>query len=305
MTAYRHAPLLAAVALGICGAAAETPPPAQMPAATQSRLSVQTAPLVAATHAPSISGYARVIDAGPLALLDADLSAALAAAAASQAEAARTTTLHAEDQMVAAKVSEAAVATARADLAKVRLLRTRLGLEWGPALTAMGDGGRARLIRDLADGAAVLLRIDAATPSASTGVVTLDLGPNSTAAARILGPSRTADPRLQSAGQLAIVTGPQARLLGVGLALPVQIPAGGSVTGVIVPDSAVLRAEGRSWVYVKTRTDAFERRALDQPVATPDGLFVASNSQAGGVKAGDVVATRGASALYAAEQAGG
>jgi hypothetical protein len=300
MTAYRHAPLLAAIALGLCGAAAEAPPPAQMPAATQNRLSVQTAPLAAATHAPTISGYARVIDAGPLALLDSDLSAALAAAAASQAEAARVTALHAEDQMVAARVSEAAVATARADQARLRLLRTRLGLEWGPALTAIGDGGRARLIQDLASGNAVLLRIDAAIPSANTGGVTLDLGPNGTARARILGPSRTADPRLQSAGQLAIVTGPQARLLGVGLALPVQIPAGDGVTGVVVPDSAVLRAEGQSWVYVKTGAGGFERQVLDQPVATPDGLFVAS-----GVKAGDIVATRGASALYAAEQAGG
>jgi len=300
MNARRHAPLLAAIALGLCGAAAEAPPPAQMPAATQHRLSVQTAPLAAATHTPSVSGYARVIDAGPLALLDSDLSAALAAAAASQADAARATALHAEDQMVAAKVSEAAVATARADQAKIRLLRTRLGLEWGPALTAMGDSGRARLIRDLAAGSAVLLRIDAATPAANSGGVTLDLGPNGTTRARILGPSRTADPRLQSAGQLAIVTGPQARLLGVGLALPVQIPAGGGVTGVIVPDAAILRAEGQSWVYVKTGAETFERRVLDQPVATPDGLFVTS-----GVKAGDIVATRGASALYAAEQAGG
>ncbi|CAN5372136.1 hypothetical protein BH10PSE2_BH10PSE2_04310 [soil metagenome] len=289
--------LLVAVGLGLVGAA-EAPPPAAMTTPAQARLSVQTARLVASTYAPSVAGYARVIDAVPLATLESDLSAALATAAASQAEASRARTLNGEDQMVATKVAEAAVATARADQAKVRLFRQRLGLEWGPGIAALSDSQRAGLVQALATGNAVLLRIDAATPSAGLGSVTLDLGPLGTAQARILGPARTADPRLQSSGRLALVTGPRAQSLGVGLVLPVHLPAGASSSGVIAPDSAVLRAEGSSWVYIRTGAETFARRQLVQPAPVEGGLFVVS-----GLTAGDVVAIHGASALYAAEQA--
>lgn len=300
MITRRHAPLLlAAVGLGLCGAAAETPPVASLPAAAQTRLAVQTATLTAVSHAPEIPGYARVIDAGPLAQLDADLSAALASASASQAEASRTRVLAAEDQIVAAKVAEAAAAAAHADQIKVRLLRTRLGLEWGPGLTALGDAGRAGLIQSLARGDAVLLRIDSTTPATNSGAISLDLG-GGVAEARILGPARTADARLQSSGRLALVTGPLAKTMGVGMAIPIRMPAGPGATGVIAPASAILRAEGQSWVYVRSGPEAFERRLLVSPVATSDGLFVAS-----GLQPGEVVVTRGASALYAAEQAGG
>jgi hypothetical protein len=301
MTSHRTSSMiLIAAGCLLAGAAAEAPPTAKMPAAAQQRIAMRTAPLAAATYAPSIAGYARVIDAVPLATLDSDLSAAIAAAAASQAEATRARTLNAEEQMVATKAAEAAVATARADQARLRLLRTRLGLEWGPGVANLSDGQRAGLIRALASGSAALLRIDASTPTAGGGSVPIDLGPLGVARARILGPARSADARLQSAGRLALVSGAQAQALSVGLVVPVQLPAGASRTGVIAPNAAVLRAEGSSWVYVKTGADTYERRELVQPAPVDGGLFVAS-----GLSAGQVVVISGASALYAAEQAGG
>jgi len=269
--------LLAAVALGLAGATSSAPAPAAMTAPTQRNLSVQTTTLASASYAPTINGYARVIDAVPLATLDSDLAAALAAAAASQAEAVRARALNAEDQMVATKVAE-----------------------WGPAVARLSDGQRGRLVQALASGGAALVRIDAATPVSGGGLVVLDLGPAGIAQARILGPARTADPRLQSAGRLALVSGSRAQYLSTGLAVPVRIPAGATLTGVIAPDSAVLRAEGQSWVFVRTGPERFERRVLVQPVPMQGGLFVSS-----GLRTGEVVATRGASALYAAEQAGG
>ena len=284
----------------LAGAAAEAPPSATMAAPTQQRLAVRTAPLAAAQYAPTIAGYARVVDAAPLAVLDSDLSVAVATAAASPAEADRARTLNAEDQMVATKAAEAAVATARADQSRLRLLRTRLGLEWGPGIAGLSDGQRTALIRALASGNAALLRIDASTPTAGGGFVPIDLGPLGVARARILGPARSADARLQSAGRLALVSGAQAQALSVGLVVPVQLSAGAGQTGVIAPDAAVLRAEGSSWVYVKTGPDSYERRELLHPAPVDGGLFVAS-----GLTAGQVVVTSGASALYAAEQAGG
>ncbi|CAN5310028.1 hypothetical protein BH10PSE2_BH10PSE2_20100 [soil metagenome] len=288
--------VLLAIGLGLAGAAAE-PPPAKMTVPVQARLSIRTGVLTASTYAPRVAGYARVIDAVPLATLDSDLSAAIATAAASQAEAARARALNGEDQMVATRVAEAAVATARADQARLRLLRTRVGLEWGRAIAGLSDGQRTGLVQALASGNAALLRIDAATPSLDGGTVAVDLGPLGIAQARILGPARTADVRLQSSGRLAVVTGRLAQALSVGLVVPVQLAAGATASGVIVPDSAILRAEGGSWVFARTGTEGFTRRELVRPVPVDGGLFVSS-----GLEPGLVVALQGASALYAAEQ---
>lgn len=299
----RYAPILilsAALLIGAGPAAPVTPPPAAMMSGDlQSRLAIQTAPLAAMTYAPAVSGYARVIDAVPLATLESDLVAALAVAAASRAEADRAGTLSTEDQIVSAKVAEAARAQAVADQTRVTLLRNRLGLEWGAAFAALNEGARRNLVSALARGDAALVRIDGATTPLS-GTVTLDLGPNGLSTARVLGAARTADSRLQSSGSLALVTGVAARRLSSGLVVPVRLPFGAGVSGVFVPGSAVLRAEGESWAYIRTAPGRFERRSLGQATAVDNGLFVTS-----GVQVGETVATRGASALYTAERAGG
>ena len=299
-----HAAPIAALAVVLfLGTAPAAPAPVAAPKAgltsvQQAKLAVRTAPLEAMSWAPGATGYARVIDPVPLATLEAELTAALAAAGASRAEASRARILASEDQLVAAKAAEAAAAQATADQSRVTLLRTRLGLEWGPALAALGDGQRRALVASLARGDAALLRIDGPNTPLS-GTVTLDLGPNGLVPARVLGAARTADVRLQSSGSLALASGSQARRLATGLVVPVRLPAGAGSAGVFVPDSAVLRAEGESWVYVQTAPDAFERRALGAVAAVDQGLFAGS-----GVRPGEIVATRGASALYAAELAG-
>ncbi|MGQ7396580.1 hypothetical protein ACTGYH_12840, partial [Streptococcus suis] len=58
-------------------------------AAFAKRIGLQTAPLSATTMASVARGFARGIDAGPLASIEADIATARAAAQASSAEAAR------------------------------------------------------------------------------------------------------------------------------------------------------------------------------------------------------------------------
>ena len=265
-------------------------------AATQKRLGVTTAPLAVAHRTAAMTGFARALDTVPLATLDSDIATAASAAAASQTEATRTHALNAQDQTVSRKDAEAAQATARADSAKLQLLRRRLGLEWGPALA--NDARRSRIIADIAAGRAALVRIDSAQSlAAQRGSVTIDLGPEGSAHAVILGPTRTGDPRLQSTGVLALVSGAQAVHFGVGATAPASITTGSGLTGVVLPRAALLRTAGQTFVYIRKDAASFERRPVEGALSDPKGLFAPR-----GFKAGEAVAVTGASQLFAAEK---
>ena len=282
---------LATSALGAEGAVVK------IDAITQRKIGVVTAPLVIARRSDSLNGFARVLDPIPLAMLDTDIAAAAAAAAASGAEASRAQTLFAADATVSAKAAQAAQAQARADASRLKLLRLRLGLEWGPAFARMNDAARGRLVAALANGQAALLRIDVAGPLL-LGVrgADIDLPGGGTVRAVVLGPARTSDPRLQSTGLLAQVSGAAAARLGSGFTAPVRLAAGPGAPGVILPRSALLRTGGQTVVYIRKDAGSFERRAAVNPISQPDGLFVSA-----GFAPGEAVVTQGAQALYAAQ----
>jgi hypothetical protein len=297
MTVWR--PALAGVTLVLiaAGAALAEGGLLKMDAATQKRLGLVTAPLVAAQHTGGTSGFARVLDAGPLALLDADIIAARAAHEASQAEAARTRTLNAEDQTVSRRVAQAAAAQARADAARLELLRRRLGLEWGQGIARLSDNARGRLVSDLSAARAALVRIDATGGvSAASRSIGLELGPDGHALATVLGPARTSDPRLQTTGALAIVRGAAAARMGAGAVLPARIETGGSANGVTLPREALVRRDGQTLAYVRHDAGTFERRVVAGGIGGPGGIFVAS-----GFRAGEPVVIKGAAQLLAAE----
>jgi hypothetical protein len=297
MRRYLHGLALCLALAGVGPATAEPVKLLKITPATQVRLGILTAPLAAMRKSASVSGFARAVDPVPLATLDADIAAAAAALNASQAEAARTRALNAADQTVSKKVAEAASAQARSDAAKLNLLRRRLGLEWGPSIQALSDARRGRLIGDIAAGHAALVRIDASSGlSHLTGTATLDLGPAGPARAAILGPARVGDPRLQSTGLLALVSGPQALQMGSGTVAPARLTAGAEVRGVVVPRGALLRTAGQTFAYVRRDGASFERRPVMAGQPDPAGLFVAQ-----GFRAGELVVVKGAAQLFAAE----
>ncbi|HLZ76740.1 hypothetical protein [Phenylobacterium sp.] len=269
----------------------------KMDAATQARLGVTTQALQAVRRSASVSGFARVLDPGPLAQLDSDIAAAVATYEASRAEAARTRDLNAADQTVSKQAAEAAASQARQDAAKLALLRKRVGLEWSPALAALSDARRGKLVSDIAAGRASLVRIDSALGlSQMRGSAEIELSGGGRARAAILGPTRTGDPRLQSTGVLALVAGAQASQLGAGTVAPATIAAGGGGEGVMIPRAALLRTGGRTVVYVRKDATDFEQRAVPAGLSDPEGLFVTS-----GFRAGEVVVTTGAAQLFAAQ----
>jgi hypothetical protein len=273
--------------------------PVKLPAEIQRKLGLATQPLVAASRTATVTGFARVLDPGPLAQLDADIEAAAVAAQASAAEAERTRSLHADGQTVSTKALEAAEAQARTDAARLAALRRRVALEWGEGLARLSERQRAALVEDLAAGRAALLRIDTPSGQGQAGLrsVDIDMGPLGVVHATVLGPARSADPHLFSPGVIAKVAGRAAAGLSAGLAMPVKLTASQPMHGVVLPRAALVRGGGQAWAYVKTGEENFLRRPAEAALAEADGgLFVAS-----GFRPGETVVTTGAAALFAAE----
>jgi len=275
------------------------PPPVTLSAAEQARLGVQTQALTAAPAPQGLASTARVLDPGPLIQLDADLAAASASLAASRAEASRTRRLYTEDRTASARALEMAEAQAQADLQRVSGAQRRLLLEWGEGVARLPQRRRAALLNDLAHVRSELVRIElppeAPVPPAGAVVRLHGSAAATVMQAKVLGMLPVADPRLQTRGVLAELSGSQAQL-AVGQMLSAQLPAPASPAGVILPRGALLREGSQVWAYVQTGPTTFVRREVTgfQPLTA--GWFVS-----GGFAPGERVVASGAAALLGVE----
>ena len=81
-----------------------------------------------------------------------------------------------------------------------------------------------------------------------------------------------------------------------GLTLVAQLPEGRLRNGVVIPEPAVVWADGQAWAYKETGTNRFERLRVSTAEPVSGGWFVTT-----GFVAGDRVAIRGAEELYSTE----
>lgn len=245
------------------------------------------------------TAYARAIDLSPLAALAADAEAARTAVAASARQLARLTALAGQDQSAAPRDVEAARVQLAADRSRLTLACRKIGLDFGAGLARIGCDGASALVREAAAGQAALLRIDATDGALpSSGTVMLGSGGDAIPA-RILGPAASADPQLQSAGMLALVRGPAAAKLGVGRVLPVALGGGGGESGILVPRSALMRADGGQFVYRAEPQGRFTRVALSGGTPSDGGWFF----PAGPLHPGDRIVLSGPTTLLGLERA--
>src|SRR5204862_6998447 len=184
-----------------------------------------------------------------------DLAAASASLAASRAEASRTRKLYTEDRTASARALEMAEAQAQADLQRVNGAQRRLLLEWGEGVARLPARRRAALLNDLAHVRSELVRIElpAEAPVPPAGaVVRLRGSAAATMQAKVLGMLPVADPRLQTRGGVAALSGSRAQL-AVGQMLGAQLPGSASpAAGVILARGALLREGSQVWAYVQT-----------------------------------------------------
>jgi hypothetical protein len=256
-----------------------------------------------AQMAPHRVAFGRVLDPTPLAVLDSDLAAAEAAISASRAEYERTQKLLATGENMSRKAAETAEAQFRADESKLAGLHRQLLLQWGAAASASDAATRHPFVEALVRGDAALVRVDllpgdavSEQPrSAKLLVVGREQQPIETTA---ISPAADADPRTQAQGFILQVTKPPFALRP-GMALTAWLAlAEEAHSGFDIPRSAILRHDGRTWIFVQKEEDKFVRKpvALDTPLDT--GWFVA---EGGGVAAGDRLVVVGAQTLLSEE----
>jgi hypothetical protein len=268
----------------------------EIEAEAQKQAGLKIEALAATQLAPETKAYGRVLDPAPLAALMTELATDQAASSASSNELARLKTLSTSGN-ASARALQAAEATALHDQLLAESARDRLVLSWGKEIAGQNDF--PSFIQSLTTLDTVLIRVDlpagqrlSAPPTAARVV---SLAGNSTDA-QVLGAALSVDPQTQGQGFILQITTNQSRFLpGEAVTGYLKIP-GEPLSGVIVPRDAIIRTEGRGWVYVVTDEDHFTRKEIALDRSVESGWFMTS-----GVAAGDHVVTVGAQSLFSEE----
>lgn len=276
--------------------------------ATASGIEVQALPIT--NFQPQTSAYASVLDPGPLLQLRGQLrsaqlqtDAARAQAAASEREYRRLALLNGQDHTVSDKVTEAAHATRDADRAHLEAVQATLQAagdaarsRWGSVLTGWALSARASQLDALNAGQQALLSV-ALPQSGATGspppTIHINLpGTADEITAHLVSPSPLADPIIQS--PTYFYQAPRGGLR-TGMRIDALLPAGPSLTGVAIPNAAVVWYANRPWVYVQSDNTHFTRHEIAVDTPAPGGWFVAQ------WHAGERVVIKGAALLFSQE----
>ena len=266
----------------------------------QRRSGLTITPLEAAALNPEVKGYGRVLDPAPLSAQVVEIATARATLDAATKELNRLKVLHAPDQNVSTRAVEEAEAAVTRDQIALDAAQLRLITAWGKAIANQPD--LSGLVHALALLDVALVRVDvplgAALDHAPTGARIAALtAPDRPVTAELVGPAMTADPQMQAQGFLFLVKGgalPPGAAVVAWLTLP-----GEAENGVIVPRSAIVRHEGRAFIYVQSSDELFERHDVELKHPTEAGWFVRD-----GAGAGERVVVVGAQQLLSEELRG-
>jgi hypothetical protein len=261
----------------------------------QQLVGLQTATLAAGTLPPEIKAFGRVLDSAALVSLHNEVVAAQAALRASEPEYQRLKELSAQDN-ASARALDAAEAQMKHDQGALETAESQLASTTCRAVLAEP----AEFFQSLAEQKIILVRLD--LPAGETagelpvGAQLAIPGTGQPVAADFLGRAAATDPQVQGLGFIFVVTNaPPALTPGLSITGFLQL-TGEPVSGVMVPDTAVVYSEGRAWIYVQTADTTFVRRELSPDHLTAGGWFATN-----GVAPGDKIVTTGAQTLLSEE----
>lgn len=275
---------------------------------------------------PQLPGAAQLTLADRLSSIQAEVSTDTASLAASAAEYQRVKTLNAEDKNESDRALQAAEVRMRGDQARLNaarksetLLQSALhgtgkssfvlpliaerGGEVSEVLAQPGETVEAgqpifRLSRfRTLIGRLNLPLSEPAALSFKSAVISVAGNENRTMPASFVAQAPTVQSEYQSQALLFRLKSPTGALRP-GQAVEGWIPTkGGSrQPGVLIPFSAVVRYQGRNWVYLQVSNTEFERRSISLSEPANGGWFAAA-----GFKAGDRIVVVGAQTLLSEE----
>lgn len=282
-------------------------------AETQSRIGLKTAPPTPTQWQPEMKAYGQVLNPAPL--LDAlmEFGRAEMTFDSSHQELERAKQLK-KDNNISDRAFQEAEATYKQNSAAVYAIVLKIQAVWGkripdmmgPIVVPPGTERKwDKFLQNYPD-AAVLIRVD------------LPLGErmkNEAQKARIVSLAENAAPVTATCFDLLPAMDPQTQQQGIlfsadqspthrltpGEAVTAFIKMPGApVSGVVVPGGAILRHEGKAWVYVQTETNQFLRTEIPLDRLTEVGWFVSEN-----LSATNRVVVTGAQTVLSAELSGG
>lgn len=262
--------------------------PVKLEAAQQARAGIETVATTPVRFKQRQRAFATVVDIAPLIDLATRLAAQRSTLAgiearlkASDAAAQRTGSLYRQGQSLSAAQAEAAEATLKSEQAErdggrsaVKLIEAAARNEWGPVLGQAIVTGSPLFTR-LIDHDAVLVQIvtlDGAILARPPKSASIRLPRQAAIEAELISPAARIDPRIQGTALLYLVP-PKPGVLTPGVTVTAWVETGLSDEAVRVPESAVVRWQGESWVYIKLTETSFQRRKISTEAAEPDGYY--------------------------------
>ena len=248
-------------------------------AETQERLGLKIESPTAAQWQPEAKGYGMVISPSMLVAASADTGVSRAASVASDQEYERQKTLAAQGNS-SARALETAKAASTRDQAVFEAAISKFIADWGEELSL---GGGEKILSQVVLGKASLVRIDLppgerlASPPTSARIVSL-ADDGQPVSGSLCGATQGVNPQTQCRSYFFLVKPP---LLTPGSAVTgfLKVP-GEPISGVTVPADAVVRHDGKGWVYVQTATNQFARTEIPLDRLTGSGWFVSGDLSA-------------------------
>lgn len=252
----------------------------------QKRIGLETAVLKAAPHPEQFRAYGAVLDIARITELTnsyANAQAQLQTAEAklevarSAFERARSLVQSAALPKKEAELAEANFRTDQAALAaaqsQVKTLAATAQQEWGPAIgNAIVE--RSPLVVRLIEREQFLVQVTL-SPGVSLAQAprtALSQAPSRTTNIDLtyISPATRTDPRIQGLSYFFAAPGDSGLLPGMNTI--VYVPSGRTYEGVFVEDTAIVRWQGQSWVYLRLDPQTFRRHPIstDQPVSDDD-----------------------------------
>lgn len=283
-------------------------------AATQAQSEIKTTALKASLHQASLSSYGNVIGIDSLTELrsrylaiNADADILRTTVAHNKIEYNRQYELNLDDKNVSDKVVASALATIKADEAKItaaesgaKNIADNMRQLWGEMLTKQAlNQSINTLFQNLINAKEVLIQItlpfDAAEPSANSSIlVAPTAAPSHMVRAYYISRAPVSNATMQGktyfyhAAATDLRSGMQVKILST------QSKANAS--GVNIPNSAVVWYGGKPWVYQKLGADQFSRLPINTEIEVEDGWFYQ-----GSLKPNDQIVTSGAQLLLSEE----
>jgi len=239
------------------------------------KLGIEVVAAKSILRAPEVVGYGIVLSRDVIAQAVAEVRIAAAATNQSRASVARAQRLAGTPGAFGADAEETAKRQALVDAAALALAQRKLSVTLGDSSAWRNNDGE-KILDELANGRAKLARVTfplgALRGAAPRSLRFAPLDANATQnwnSVRIW--DAAADATVPGRSFFALL---KENTLPEGERLQVWAPSGAPVSGVLIPESAVILHDGEYWCYVAVEPEKFVRKPIDTDRPVAGGYFV-------------------------------